>query len=240
MNGLFQFNGLVHDGAGPLFDYSCCKLPDLDENALDEQVGLNAGGLIAGLGTAWHCGPQSVRTAADANGKIDWNCNGTYDTGLQSTDINGDLLPIPQVIPGSVFTGFDDWAHIKFRGGAIGALGSVDLPLPLPPASTVAPDELGADRAAAFGPEAPTGLAAVQKDDRVEIQWQKPPEGGKDKLTFNVYRLCDGDLEYLGNLKQTKYKDYAAPAASTCIYAVASVDVNGVESPAVKLVFVTQ
>ena len=93
---------------------------------IDEQVGLNAGGLISGLGTASSLRPalrasleSPTRTVPD---RLELQ-RGRTTSAVQPADINGDLVAVLGVFPGSVFTGFDDWAHIKFRGGAIGALG---------------------------------------------------------------------------------------------------------------------
>ncbi|MHC4955292.1 MAG: DUF7948 domain-containing protein [Planctomycetota bacterium] len=123
MNHSFQMSGLIHGGASPLFAYSCCALPDLNENSqLDESVGLNGGAAIAGLGTKWFCAPDDPRTTTDANGPIDWDCDTTIDTALVKADINADSLPAG-FSTAPILTGFNDWAAIVFTGGAVGATG---------------------------------------------------------------------------------------------------------------------
>jgi hypothetical protein len=125
MNYFFQFDGLIIDGSDGNFDYSRFILPNLDENALAEPVGLNGGAVIDTYGTRRFCFGAD-RRVVNANAPIDWNCDGdAADTGIQ-VDINKDTQL-------SVLTSYDDWVNLVFTGGAIGQPGA---PLD-PPATTV-------------------------------------------------------------------------------------------------------
>jgi len=94
-------------------DYSDRVYPTLDENHLDERVGL--GGApddthIAHYGQGL-CGPTNEVLSAPATaGPIDWNCDGIIEP-----DVANDLLePFylnPQ--PLQLLHGFDDWAHVQ-------------------------------------------------------------------------------------------------------------------------------
>ncbi len=114
MNYLFQLEGLIVGGVSGGLDYSRSALAVLDETQLNEPTGL--GPAAAGLGT-YHFWPGlNFVPVADADGPIDWNCNGLdSDTGV-TFDVNfsGGL---------EMFTGYDDWVNVKLRGGAIGLAG---------------------------------------------------------------------------------------------------------------------
>ncbi len=123
MNYSFQTRGLRINGQDGHFDYSRFALPDLDENDLDETVGLNGGAAIDDYGTRYYCSGGGDRIVDNANGQIDWNCNGnSTDTNVQ-TDINKDSN---QGTLGS----YNDWANLVFTGGAIGQPGAEpELPM---------------------------------------------------------------------------------------------------------------
>ncbi|HEY3363527.1 MAG TPA: hypothetical protein VGK74_00470 [Symbiobacteriaceae bacterium] len=121
MSYAFQMQGVIKGGAFGTLDYSRSALPNRDEHSLSEPAGLGAG--AAGYGTVYSCPGGALHAVAGASANVDWNCDGdTVDTGL-ATDINktGGSL--------ETLTGYDDWAHIQFKGGAIGLAGVVpDLP----------------------------------------------------------------------------------------------------------------
>jgi len=108
MSYAFQILGIPPtdpDGAGALnarVDFSATDLADLDENDLDESVGIGDGTdntRYTCLGGAGNLGPGS--------GPIDWNCDGDggADTSV-AVDINGDGVS-------AVLTGFNDWDNLK-------------------------------------------------------------------------------------------------------------------------------
>jgi probable HAF family extracellular repeat protein len=137
MNYSFQF-GLITNGVRNTIDYSeFYQIPDLDEHALNEQVGLDGGPLTANYGTFYYCYvevpvtggtilQQQTRFVPYANSPIDWNCNGAIDpkTLTDGFDIDGltDQLNDPQLTTAPLATS-QDWSHLIFTGGAIGQLG---------------------------------------------------------------------------------------------------------------------
>ncbi len=123
MNYSFQTRGLRINSQDGHFDYSRFALPDLNESNLDETVGLNGGVAINDYGTRYYCASGGDRVVGNANGQIDWNCNGnSTDTNVQ-TDINKDSI---QGVLGS----YNDWANLVFTGGAIGQPGAEpELPM---------------------------------------------------------------------------------------------------------------
>jgi hypothetical protein len=237
MSHAFQLSGLVHSGSTPLFDFSRWDLPDLDENSqLSETDGLGLSPaeklLIAGYGTKWYCpaGQQEGEvgsqfcTHADATGSIDWNDNGSIDSGLLKVDINGDTLP-SGFSAAPVLAGFSDWENLVYRGGAIGETG---VSLPPPPPVTEPPPEVNEEVVAALGPPAPTNLSGHPSDPQNTLSWKKVAVG----FTYNVYRAAGGEVEFLGNTPNTNWHDKTAEDGVEYAYSVATVDEFGTEGPA--------
>lgn len=112
MNYTFQLVGLRFNGAGGLLDYSRFTLASLDEARLDEAAGLEVVGgsdaTIAGYGTY----VNGWRLVEDATSRIDWDGDGSIDTGTVSVDVNGSNTR-------SVLTGYNDWANVSFAGGGV-------------------------------------------------------------------------------------------------------------------------
>ncbi len=109
-------------------DYSGNRLPTLDEGSLDE-----ADGIPGAVGPfEWFCGTTSRRHSGA--GAVDWNCNGSSDQTGVSADLNAE---------GGITTlaGWDDWAHLVYDGGAVGAFGIGDLGDQSPPPATTLDDE---------------------------------------------------------------------------------------------------
>ncbi len=137
MNYSFQFEGLIEGGINGQFDYSeFPSIPVLNEYALTESVGLNGGPDLANYGTAYYCpGADPVvvpgasvgrRDVGDANGPIDWNCDGSIDTSVQS-DVAATGIPFVPGLP-VVLNSSEDWNHLVYTGGSIGsALGGAGL-----------------------------------------------------------------------------------------------------------------
>jgi hypothetical protein len=122
MNYSFQLQGVIKGGVGGVFDYSRFALGNLDEANLHEPTGLGAA--AAGYGTRHFCPGSGYVPVANANGPIDWNCDGdSTDSGI-SADVNN------QGGSTQVLTGFDDWTNVKLKGGAIGLAGiTPNLPI---------------------------------------------------------------------------------------------------------------
>ncbi len=117
MNYSFQTRGLRIGGLDANFDYSRFALPNLDENHLNESVGLNGGVSINNYGTRYYCG-TAEQIVNNSNNPINWNCNTSSTEADISSDINnsGDQ---------SVLGSYNDWDNIIFNGGAIGKLGDI-------------------------------------------------------------------------------------------------------------------
>jgi hypothetical protein len=106
-------------------DYSGTRLPDLDENRLNEPAGIGNG---SGNQTRYYCPGQhgGTYTTTPGNLPINWNCDGdATDVALQA-NINDDCvtsdLP-PKIRPcglgtntpnHTILTGYDDWSHLKY------------------------------------------------------------------------------------------------------------------------------
>jgi probable HAF family extracellular repeat protein len=148
MNYSFSLNGVIVNGASGFVNYSpFSSIPPLDEFALSEQVGLNGGSDTASFGTRYYCFPtvlengmlvsqQQYRFVPNANGPIDWNCDGTIQSNVlaDGLDINGDL----QADGSELFThapliSSNDWLNLIYAGGAIGGYDIVqNLPTSAP------------------------------------------------------------------------------------------------------------
>jgi hypothetical protein len=118
MNYFYQMRGLRLGGADGHFDYSSTAAATLDESQLDEPLGIV--GLIPSAGARYFCNSaqQIINTAADP---IDWNCDGDATDLNVAEDVNNGA--------GTTLTGYNDWAHIRFDGGAVGKLGqNIELP----------------------------------------------------------------------------------------------------------------
>ena len=112
----FQLGGVIKGGVAGTFVYSRTALGSMTESNLNEPTGI-------GYGTRLWCPARnSYVTVANAGGAIDWNCNGTTtDTGV-AFDVNNDGGQ-------GTLNGFNDWANLKLKAGAIGLAGvTPDLP----------------------------------------------------------------------------------------------------------------
>ena len=96
-------------------DYSPAALPTLDENHLNENLGIGSG--TKDISYYWDFfGSQncidlypSPAVAAAATGSVDWNCDGTLES-----DIADDITSTPnEFFPLTPLSGFNDWAEIK-------------------------------------------------------------------------------------------------------------------------------
>lgn len=122
MSYAFQTNGLIVNGQGGHFDYSRFNnIPALDENDLDETIGLNGGSAISSYGTRHFCRSgstwQNIRTD-NANGPIDWDCSGAIGAGVVA-NINDGKESNPDATLGEL-TGYEDWPNLVYDGGDVG------------------------------------------------------------------------------------------------------------------------
>lgn len=120
MNYSFQTRGLILGGFFGRIDYSFEALPSLNELNLDERLGIGGSSAIAPYGTTYFCG-GSENLVYNAQNPIDWNCNGSpFETGV-ATSINKDAVR-------TTLSGFNDWEHVVFKGGAVGQSGQAVEP----------------------------------------------------------------------------------------------------------------
>lgn len=95
--------------AGRRLDYSERTYPNLDENHLDERVGL--GGPPDDLDISVYTNRDDCPTISHlvpATGPIDWNCNDAIEP-----DVAVDLNEVTNDPFLSVLTGFNDWDHVN-------------------------------------------------------------------------------------------------------------------------------
>jgi len=99
--------------AGFRLDYSERALPTLDENHLNENLGIQSGttdiSFYSVHDAPFSCGGTFAFVSVPTTGPIDWNCDGTLESdvsvNLHSTP--GDPQSNTQLV------GFDDWSFIK-------------------------------------------------------------------------------------------------------------------------------
>jgi hypothetical protein len=137
MSYRFQFPGLTRNDGSGILDYSRFSpsgtggatntIAPLDENALDETTGFAVfGSIVSGSSTVYTCkvwnGTRFVdngsrSTIAVPGRGVDWNCNGHVDAGKVQVDLNddGQLTKL---------SSFNDWEHLVYEGGSIGAGGA--------------------------------------------------------------------------------------------------------------------
>lgn len=121
MTYAFQTRGLIINGVAGNFDYSRYNLPSLDENHLNETVGITPPATPI-LGTVYFCG--STQTVDNDARTVDWNCDGdTTDVDI-ARNINGDPAGL------TLLATQNDWDNLVYTGGAISQPGAtVELPM---------------------------------------------------------------------------------------------------------------
>ncbi|MCP4107813.1 MAG: hypothetical protein GY749_20100 [Desulfobacteraceae bacterium] len=134
MNRAFQTRGLIIDGTDGNFDYSRFEIPALDENELNEGLGLNGGDGADDYGTVFYTPDGEIEIADKVNQPVDWNNDGAEDTDA-GTDINNDGSLT--ILPASV----NEWENLVFKGGEVGSLGIIYDPLLETEASDISQDE---------------------------------------------------------------------------------------------------
>jgi len=135
MNYSFSHRGLkLKDDSKGYMDYSrfsTTDLPDLDETNLSEADGINAGDKVKDYATMYFCqdavDPEEGVWVQGLQQSIDWNCDGETTNDV-STNINKDESDSEENIL-STLTTVNEWKHLNYKGGAIGAFGpTVVLP----------------------------------------------------------------------------------------------------------------
>ena len=224
MNHSFQLEGLHKDGRNGLFDYSRFDLPPLNKSVLYEANGLSGGAAISSYGTIWYT--SSGQESGSASGYIDWNGNGILG-------IFDGLLPVAADIDNgfgqeskeTILTSFNDWPHLVFSGGVIGA----GIPLPQPMATPA--DELDLATAATIKTFPPEGLSARPGRGSMRLAWTAA--GPVAEYTYKVYgSVAGGQFKLLTTTGSPLVSYSGLKAGSAYSYYVTAVDVRGTESDA--------
>ncbi len=170
MNYTMQTNGLIIDNQNGYIDYSRFTLPTLDEDKLNEQVGMNvtasaypgANGYPSAdhYGTNFYCIKEDATKVAphqinSFTGNVNWNCNQQkvtvggkpalipyIDKTLVKTDINADGFA--DITINGVVTGltsFTDWPVLVYTGGAVGGNGVGVAPLTATTSNEITEDQ---------------------------------------------------------------------------------------------------
>lgn len=121
MNYLYQTTGIIRDRE-PTFDYSREALPELDEEALDERVGLRLAdaGITTKYGTAYWIdfGDKRLIWPTDSATTVDWNNDQRIEARV-TADINDGIA--------RTLRGHKDWSRINFRNKGIGTKARVGV-----------------------------------------------------------------------------------------------------------------
>jgi hypothetical protein len=118
MNYSFQTVGVMLNGRRT-FTYQPFALLSLDENRLDERVGLGGGAQLAQTTTIFFDDKIGSFVEVPADGSIDWNRSASIDSGLVAADLTHDGgRGILSAIP-------NEWGRLNFKGGSIGSLSPV-------------------------------------------------------------------------------------------------------------------
>ncbi len=148
MNYLFQHGVLYGSVMAPdgslrprtIFDYSRFDsvviplISELNEQALLEVNLVDPNGPIANYWTTWYCEDACTQPPSCCriqhlpvrlSDPIDWNCNSHIEVESVQADINGSSEE------SDVLTSYNDWQHLQFVGGSIGAGAALFSGLPL-------------------------------------------------------------------------------------------------------------
>lgn len=182
MNYNFQVGGLNRTTtATALYDYSrydtataAGTVAALDENSLSEDAGITTTGAASNFWTLRYCNgddPNSVNPQPRyrMNRRVDWNCDATTG-GTVATSING-YADLEGINPS------DDWAKLRYRGGAVGGTGLAGIL----PATTAPTDEVSVKRLQKLA----AAVTGDTKRPRVKIKLLKR-SGDKVRLKFTA------------------------------------------------------
>lgn len=113
MNYAFQTEGVYLQNRRQ-FTYQRFDLPGLDEQSLNEQIGIGSGPELQNGRTTWFNAGPNYFVEGPTGGAIDWNWNGTAAENPVATDLNGNggrtTLAASQ----------KEWSRLTYDGGAIG------------------------------------------------------------------------------------------------------------------------
>jgi hypothetical protein len=206
MNYSFQLNGLVgpkvylgglvtdyqHIGTLDFSRFSSSELPPLNEDALDESLGLSGSASetrLSSLGTIFWCPDQLARKVGPLTGaSVNWDCLPTFSTTVR-VDVNKDR-------DYTTLHSSDEWGNLAFAGGGVGTATGV------PETEGTLPDgELSAEELDSQGP-------AVTRDITIDI---KPGPGPNDvnlrsNGTIPVALLSDESFDPLTDVDRSSIR----------------------------------
>jgi hypothetical protein len=186
MNYAFQTRGLMINGQEGHFDYSRFDLDDLDENSLDETIGLSGSDEANGYGTRYWCSMDDDQVVGSVDA-VDWNCDGdTEDTGIQENVNEGPSGAHDTSF--DVLESYNDWANLVFSGGAIGRQGAGVTALSSGPELVELTQEQDAEITGLYGVAvAGSGNIAVLPESTVPISFTLANAGlNTDTYTLTV------------------------------------------------------
>ena len=110
MNYSFQVTGIRRTGVlSPRFDLSRTLLPPLNENLLNETVGIQDGSDI----TRFFCQQSTLMKTGLGSGAIDWNCSSSPNASV-ATNINADRTFLADPAR-DVLVGYNDWNSLRLN-----------------------------------------------------------------------------------------------------------------------------
>ena len=201
MNYANQTRGLIINNTTGHMDYSRYDLADLDENNLNETVGINIPATVTDtLGTRYFCALDDMRSDMNAS-SVDWNCDGDQtDTGV-SANINQGMSWNNNTTLDTL-TSQNDWDNLVFTGGAISQPGA-DVSLP----ETTEPIDIDVDE--------DSDIPTLYK---VAVTAPSPgpaPLGTSVELNFTVRNLGQNDDTY--TLQATSKQGWPIVSAPTSV-----------------------
>lgn len=132
MNYSFQTTGLIVNRKEGLFDYSrFSDINVLDENNLNEASGVysSSNEPCQNYWTRYYRNGNNL--TAPLFTAVDWNVNGSIEPSVKES-INGDDFDSDGNPYYQKLEGYNDWKNIKFKGGAVGAGMTNQLPAATP------------------------------------------------------------------------------------------------------------
>jgi hypothetical protein len=247
MNYMFQRVGVANLSMYGHFDYSRFALPDVNENALSNTVGLSQDSSQVTYGTAHvcangpppPCGSQTYNTPAynlvwQLSCPIDWKCTGTTDgtdlcpppPGIQpetfALDVNGDGCL-------GVLRGFNDWSNLVYWTPPVPG-GGETIRSELSPAS-----ELDALKPTLLTRFTVPRVQAVPVKGGVQVRWSRIPL--QRVLGYEVLRLGpSGATSIVRRTKESEFVDRTAATGVKYLYSVRPVFAPDANEKAITLV----
>jgi hypothetical protein len=204
MNYFFQLDGVPIDGVPGNFDYSRFSL-SVDENKLNEELGLSQDPNLARYGSQFFCSKDRdhSQTMDSIVGPQDLDCDGSIDAKITRADINSDLAF-------NVLVGLNDWQQVRFvystpQGGTTPTV----RPKPA--------DELSLSQANAFSLPPVAHLQASLVGGGVQLWWARVP---LDRMVaYKVIRKSEseGQVE-LATVTTNDFIDTSAGRGSYAYY----------------------